>query len=237
MKIEWNYIWGAVLEISKYIPVTFRLTVGALFFAIPVSLLFAFASIKKIPVLYQISKVCLSVLRGTPAILQLFIFYTILPKLLANLFEDLGLGINVYGIDNSWYAYITLAITIITYLTEAFRSSIEGIGKGQYEAAVSVGMTELQAYKRIILPQALVVAIPMLGNTLVKLVKNTSLAFALSVVEVTGATKILAAKNLRYFESYLALMFVYLIVIGILELIILFVESRIRKKQKPLGVH
>lgn len=234
MILDFKYMWESIPEILAFAPKTLQLTLGALLFVVPISLLFAFASIKRIRILYPLSRMILSVLRGTPSILQLFIFYTVIPQITASIAIRLNPEANVAdsGNLNIWYAYLALAISILATMTEAFRSSIESVGKGQLEACQSVGLTEWQAYVQVILPQAFVTAVPLLGNSLVRLIKNTSLAFALSVIEMTGRAKVISAKSLHYFETYLGLFWAYLIVIGIVEILLTLLESKTSKLKK-----
>ena len=94
-------------------------------------------------------------------------------------------------------------------MAEIFRAALNSVDDGQLEACLSVGMTKLQAYRRIILPQAIRNAIPATGNTFIGLLKETSLAFTLGVMEMFAQGKMYASGNLKYFETYLAVAIVY----------------------------
>ncbi|MCM1176072.1 MAG: amino acid ABC transporter permease [Blautia sp.] len=227
MNLDWNFMWTAFPDILSYLPVTFQLTVGALLIAFPVAFLFAWILLKEIPVLKRIVRVYLSLLRGTPVILQIFIIYNIVPALVQQYFNSIGKNINVYETDSAWYAYLALSLSATAFLTEAFRAAVGTIDKGQLEAAYMVGMNFVSAYRSIVLPQAFGVAAPIVGNIIVDVIKATSLAFAMSVTEVTGRAKILGGISLKYFEAYLDIFFVYIVLIGVVEFLLKRLEKHL----------
>lgn len=111
---------------------------------------------------------------------------------------------------------------------EVIRASLESVPKGQIEAANALGMTYFQALRRVILPEAIVVALPSLGNSFIGLIKGTSLAFVCAVVEMTAAGKIIAGRTYRYFEVYVSLAIIYWIITIIVEQGIKLIEKKIR---------
>lgn len=232
MTLDTKFMIEALPEIIKYVPVTLRLALGALLIALVFSGLFAFILLKKVPVLDKIVKVYLSVIRGTPIILQMFVIYKIAPSVLQAYFTKIHSGIDIFEIDNSWYAYLALSLSATAFFTEAIRAAILSVDKGQLEAAYMVGMTAPVAFWRIILPQAIGVALPIMCNTIVDTVKATSLAFAMAVTEVTGAAKILGGMSLRYFEAYLDIFFVYLILIFAIEFLLKRLEKWLVRYRK-----
>lgn len=114
------------------------------------------------------------------------------------------------------------------YNAEVIRASLESVPKGQIEAANALGMTYFQALRRVILPEAIVVALPSLGNSFIGLIKGTSLAFVCAVVEMTAAGKIIAGRTYRYFEVYVSLAIIYWIITIIVEQGIKLIEKKIR---------
>lgn len=111
--------------------------------------------------------------------------------------------------DSSHSCHYRFKFKNAAYLAEIFRAALNSVDEGQLEACLSVGMTKLQAYRRIILPQAVRNAIPATGNTFIGLLKETSLAFTLGVMEMFAQGKMYASGNLKYFETYLAVAIVY----------------------------
>ena len=101
------------------------------------------------------------------------------------------------------------------YLAEIFRAAFLSVDKGQMEACLTGGMTKVQAYRRIILPQAARNALPATGNTFIGLIKETSLAFTLGVTEIFAEAKMQATDSLRFFEAYLAVALIYWVLVVI----------------------
>ena len=150
--------------------------------------------------------------RATPVVLQLLLMYFGLRQLIEeDVFRD------------NWTrwraAVITFGLNEAAYMAEIVRGGIQSVESGQMDAAKSLGMTNLQALRRIILPQALRVVIPPTGNEFIALLKNTSVAFAIGVVELLNAAKIQAARNFKPMELYTVAAFWYLVLVSIFSLL------------------
>ncbi len=178
-----------------YLPVTLELAVVAMIVSLILGLILALIKIKKIPVLKQIANLYISVIRGTPVLVQLYVTYFGIPMILKYQFKY-GTNYNANGVAPIIYAFIALAVNESAYNAEVIRASLESVPKGQIEAANALGMTYFQALRRVILPEAIVVALPSLGNSFIGLIKGTSLAFVCSVVEMTAEGKIHCRKKL-----------------------------------------
>ncbi len=149
--------------------------------------------------------------RATPVILQLLVVYFGLRQVIE---ED-------FFRDNwtRWRAaVITFGLNEAAYMAEIVRGGIQAVESGQMDAAKSLGMTNLQALRRIILPQAFRVIIPPTGNEFIALLKNTSVAFAIGVVELLNAAKIQAARNFKPMELYTVAAFWYLVLVSVFSL-------------------
>ena len=149
--------------------------------------------------------------RATPVVLQLLIMYFGLRQLIEDdLFRD------------NWTrwraAVITFGLNEAAYMAEIVRGGILSVESGQMDAAKSLGMTNLQAMRRVILPQALRVVVPPTGNELIAMLKNTSVAFAIGVVELMNAAKIQAAQSFKVMELYTVAAFWYLVLVSIFSL-------------------
>ena len=121
---------------------------------------------------------------------------------------------------------VVLSLNVGAFMSESIRGALLSVDEGQKEAAYSLGMTNLQLVTRIIIPQAVRVALPPLFNDVINLIKMTSLAFMLGVPDIMGAAKIEGAKTFRYFEIYAAVMLVYWVVIFILGLLHKWLEKK-----------
>ncbi|MBD8523485.1 amino acid ABC transporter permease [Lysinibacillus fusiformis] len=199
------------------VPVALLVTVVALFIALPLGFLLALTRINKIPVIHHIAKIYVSFVRGTPIIIQIFIIYSSIPLMLKIVFEKYHITYDIYKINPIWYAFIVFAFSSTAILIEVFRSALSTIEKGQLEAAYSVGLTTFQAYTRIIIPQALVVALPNICTATVNLIKATSLGYAMSLPEITLKAKVAANVGYNYVEAYLDIFIVYLILCSTVE--------------------
>lgn len=217
---DWNVVWKDFWELLKYLKITLWLTFSSAIIGLVLALLIAIVQIKKIKVLRQISTVFISLIRGTPILVQLYISYFGIPIILKYINYYHGTHFKVAGIAPIYYAIFTLGINTSAFFAVTIKAAFESVNKGQLEAAHSLGLTYWQTLRRIIIPEATEVAIPSIGNSIIGLIKGTSLAFTCSVVEMAAQSKILAGRDYRYFESYVALAIIYCIITIAFELII-----------------
>ncbi|WP_438298298.1 amino acid ABC transporter permease [Sporosarcina sp. FA15] len=214
------------------VPIALFITIVALLFALPLGFLLALTRINRIPVLHRFAQVYVSFVRGTPIIIQIFIVYSSVPLLLSSLFTKFNIGMNVYDVNPIWYAFIVFTFNTTAVLIEVFRSALSTVNKGQLEAAQSVGLTNVQAYRRIIIPQALVVAMPNICTATVNLIKATSLGYAMSLQEITLKAKVAANAGYNYVEAYIDIFLVYLLLCSAVEFAFKLYEKRL-SKYKP----
>ena len=226
--LNYEFMGRAVIEIIKFIPVTLKITVVSILIAVLIALLSALIRINKIPILNKITGFYISFVRGTPLLVQIYLSYYGLPKLLDYINLRYGTEIDISSISAITYVYIAFSLNVGAYLSETFRAAILSVDKGQWEAALAVGMTKTKAFVRIILPQAFVIALPNLGNTVISLVKDTSLAFIISVVEMMGQAKIIGAQGLNFFEVYIVVALLYWIICIIIERAVSLWEKKLR---------
>lgn len=199
------------------VPTALLITVVALLIALPLGFLLALTRINKIPVLNRFAQVYVSFVRGTPVIVQIFIIYNSVPILLASIFDAYNIKMDVYEVNPIWYAFIVFSLNTTAILIEVFRSALGTVSKGQLEAAQSVGLTNYQAFRRIIIPQVLVVALPNICTATVNLIKATSLGYAMSLQEITLKAQVAANVGYNYIEAYIDIFLVYLIVCSLVE--------------------
>lgn len=209
-------------------PTAILITVVSLLIATPLGFLLALVRINEIKLLNKFAQIYISFIRGTPMIVQIFIIYNSVPLILATLFTKLDIKINIYDVNSIWYAFIVFSLNTIAILTEVFRSAIGTVSKGQLEAAQSVGLTNVQAYTKIIIPQALVVALPNICTATTNLIKGTSLCYAMSLKEITLRAKVAANVGYNYVEAYIDIFIVYLIICSIVEYGFKLYEKRLR---------
>lgn len=171
-----------------------------------IAILTALARISKIGVLDRIARIYISIIRGTPLLVQLYIIFYGLPSI----------GITI---DSYLAAVIGFSLNVGAYASEIVRASIQSIPKGQWEASYSIGMTYSQALKRVILPQAARVSIPPLSNTFIGHVKDTSLAALILVAEMFRKAQEIAAQTYEILLLYTEAALLYWIICFLLSIV------------------
>lgn len=227
--LDFKFLVDTFFVALSGVPIALLITVVTLCIALPLGFLLALTRINEIPLLNQVSRVYVSFVRGTPVIVQIFIIYNSVPLVLANLFEKYNVQTSVYDVNPIWYAFIVFSLNTTAVLIEVFRSAISTVSKGQLEAAQSVGLTTYQAFRRIIIPQTLVVALPNICTTTVNLIKATSLGYALSLHEITLKAQVAANVGYNYVEAYIDIFIVYLIICSLVEYLFKWYEKRLTK--------
>ncbi len=218
--------WAAV----KAIPVTLEITLISILLAVLPAYGMAMCRLKKRPVTAKISSVFISFMRGTPVVLQILIVYSLMPSLLNSFFKRYFPSVNIFDLNPIVYALVVFTLNTSASLSEVIRSAMQTVDRGQYEAALCAGLNHFQAYTRIIIPQAMVSALPNVCNLTVSLVKNTSLAFMMTVKDITAVAKIQASYGFNYIEAYLDIFVIYIIVCSIVQLLFRLAEKRFTKK-------
>lgn len=210
-------VWNDIFEIISFIPITLELTAWSFVIGLILGFLLALIKIKKIPVLNGLAGVYISFMRGTPILVQLYVTYFGIPILIKYINYYNGTNYAVAEIPSIIYAIAALALNSAAFNSVVIQSSFEAVNKGEVEAAAAIGMNGPQRMFRIIIPEAVELALPSLGNQLIGLLKGTSLAFSCAVVEMTAKGKILGAIGYRYFEAYVALAVLYWILTIVIE--------------------
>ncbi|HFI1587221.1 TPA: amino acid ABC transporter permease [Pseudomonas aeruginosa] len=174
----------------------------------------AVVRVTKVPVVSQIAAVYVSAFRGTPLLVQIFVLYYGLPSVGIE-FTPVTAGI------------LALTLNVAAYLSESMRGAILGIDKGQWEAGLWVGLTWGQTLWNIITPQALRLAVPSLSNSLISLIKDTSLISVITVTELMLATKEVIAETFQPLPLYLAAAGIYWLLSALFERVQKALENRL----------
>ncbi|MBZ4690309.1 MAG: yxeN [Cereibacter sp.] len=217
--LDLDYMLGLVPVILGYVPLTLGMALAAMLCALILACLMAVERVIRVPVLDQLVQLFISFFRGTPLLVQLFLFYYGLPQVMPFL----------TGINGVTAAIIGLTLHFSAYMAESIRAAILGVDRSQWEASQAVGMTRGQSMRRIVLPQAARVAAPTLVNYFIDMIKSTSLAFTLGVTEMMGATQKEAAGSFLYFEAFLVVAVIYWIIVETLSFLQKRLESRLNK--------
>ncbi len=210
--MNWDFIVKEGISAAlRGIPVSLYVTFVSLLIALPLSFLCALARFKKVPVLSQVITAIVSFLRGTPLVVQLFIVYSGFPSVLNVIVRSNGWNFDPFGISPYVFAFVVFSLNALGTLTEVFRSSLAAVRKDQTEAALSVGLNSFQTNCLIVIPQALVSAIPNICNEFLNLFKSTSLVYLMTILDITGSVRVAAAAGYDYTEAYLIIAVVYFI--------------------------
>ncbi|MCI0521827.1 MAG: amino acid ABC transporter permease [Chloroflexi bacterium] len=226
---------------------TLRITLIAFPISTVIGLFVGLARMSKNPVVYTLATLYIEVIRGIPlVVLILLIAFGLVPMLinLINALGDWGLtwagggffssfftGMAQYSIrslDMEMRAIIALALGYGAFEAEVFRAGIQSIGRGQMEAARSLGMSYVLAMRLIILPQAVRRILPPLGNDFIALLKDSSLATVLAINEITQLTRVRRAATFRFMEAFNVATFLYLSMTLLLSAVVRFMERRLK---------
>ena len=202
--------------LSVTVFLTLVVIAAALVLAIPVALVRMSPNV----LLRGIGSLYVEVIRGTPLLLQLVYIYYVLPSF----------GINL---DPLLAAIVGLTLNYTAYMSEVYRGGILAVPKSQWEAAATVGMTKARAFHRIVLPQALRIVTPALGNYFISLFKDTALASVVTVQELTFTGQIISARSYQYFTIYTATGILYLSVGYPAALFVRWLEKRTSRAYRP----
>ncbi|HEM3632284.1 TPA: amino acid ABC transporter permease [Streptococcus suis] len=219
-------VFDALPSIIERLPITIGLTLAGAFFGLILGLVFAIVKINRVRFVYTVQAVFVSFLRGTPILVQLMLTYYGIPLVLRGLNQEYGLDWNINAIPAAVFAITAFAFNEAAYMSESIRAAIQAVSPGEIEAARSLGMTSGQVYRRIIIPNAAVIATPSLINTLIGLTKGTSLAFSAGIVEVYAQAQIQGGADYRYFERYISVSLVYWALSVLIESFGRFLENK-----------
>jgi polar amino acid transport system permease protein len=233
--------------IREGIIVTIRVTLIAYLIAINLGLLAGLGRVSKNPVIYNIATLYVQIMRGLPILVTLlYVAFVLIP---AAMIQINALGaylaeINLLGADNilvrlgdrqagldvsfETRAIIALALSYGAFSAEIFRAGIESIGRGQMEAARSLGMSYVEAMRHIILPQAIRRVLPPLGNDFIALLKESALVSALGVRDITQLGRLYSARSFEYLQTYNVVAFMYLSMTILLSLAVKGMEKRLK---------
>lgn len=223
-----EYVITALLKIVPYVGITLLMMLGTVIFGGLIGILLARAKIKRRIIPRAIAEGYIYLTRCIPSIVMLFIVYYGIPFLL------LQFGIDVNHFSKGVFVITAFSILFASNLGEVFRAAYLAVDPGQREAAVCSGLSEFQAFYRIVLPQAAVHALPNFSNMLVNLMKEGALAYSIGLIDVMGEGSLLIGMNQGSFslEIYLAMAIIYWTLTLVIELIFGKLEKSLSKGRK-----
>ena len=219
--MTFDFIWFMQLFpiVLSALGLTIEMSVLSLVFTLLLSVVVAIIRYYKVRGLFQLCGIYITVFRATPLVAQLFILYFGFPALIPAMKAMSAVQTTI----------LALTLNTAAFMAETLRASIESVEDGQFEACYAMGMTKRQTMLRVILPQAFVVALPMLGNQFIGIVKGTALGFTIGLPDIMAKAKIEASLDLRFFEAYLCVTLIYLVLVICIEKIQGKIEKRLQK--------
>lgn len=203
-------------QLSEGMVVSVEIFVLTLLFSLPLGLIISFGRMSKNPVISFLVKIYIAIMRGTPLMLQLIVVYFA---------PSIVFGMKISQSYRFTATIIAFSINYAAYFAEIYRSGIESMPIGQYEAAKVLGFNKFQTFFKIILPQVIKRILPPVTNETITLVKDTSLAFAIAVTEMFTIAKQISAKEASVMPLMVAGVFYF-----IFNYVVAFIMERIEKK-------
>lgn len=217
-----DIIFTSIPALLPYLTVTLVVGVTSILTGSILGMLLAWAKMSGHKVIRALADGYTYIIRCTPSIVLLFIVFYGLPK-----FMEAEFGIDLDDLSRAVFVIITFTLLFGAYVSEVFRSAYETVDKGQYEAAVTIGLSSKQAFFRVMLPQAAVIALPNFGNSVINLMKESALAYTIGLIDLLGRTNLIIAKNYGAYgiELYVACLLIYWGLSLVIEQVFLRMES------------
>jgi L-cystine transport system permease protein len=209
MNIQGKYIVECFLNAAQYIPTTLYIAVLVLIIGFIFGTLIAVVRTRRIFVLSQLFDLYVVIFKAVPVNLMIVAAGLLFTANFNTIAQALHLGIRVRDVNLLYVGVFALSFNSTTMLSEHIRGALLSVGKGQYEAGYTVGLTYFQTFRRIIFPQLLLVLLPALTGTVIAIIKASSLVILLGVVDILNGALKYANESYCFFEAYLAAAIVY----------------------------
>ncbi|SCP98173.1 amino acid ABC transporter permease [Anaerobium acetethylicum] len=203
---EPSFIIEVIPQLLPFLGTTLAIVTGTVLFGSMFGFILARAKIRGRKISKLLADLYTAIIRATPSIVLLFVVFYGLPELLLG-----TIGINSNGYNKVFFVLIAFSLQFAAVMSEVMRSAYGSVDKGQYEAAVSIGLSERQAFIRIVLPQCIVVALPNFANSLIGLLKEGALAYTIGLTDIMGKGILIIGNNYGAYalETYIALTAIY----------------------------
>ena len=217
-----DIIFTSIPALLPYLAVTLVVGVTSILTGSILGMLLAWAKLSGHKVIRALADGYTYIIRCTPSIVLLFIVFYGLPK-----FMEAEFGIDMDNLSRAIFVIITFTLLFGAYVSEVFRSAYETVDRWQYEAAVTIGLSPEQAFFRVMLPQAAMIALPNFGNSVINLMKESALAYTIGLIDLLGRTNLIISKNYGAYgvELYVACLLIYWALSFLIEQAFLRMES------------
>lgn len=221
---QWARLENAFQQVVPCLTVTIQIVFWATVMGCVLGLILSQIMIRKVPVLQRITRLFISFIRDTPLLVQMMLCYYGFPAFLGLI------GIDANRWDKLIFAFIAYGLNQAGFLAEMFRGATEAIPVEQTEAALSVGLTKFQTFRRIIFPQMLRIVLPAFGNDFVGLFQGTSLVYLLGVMDVMGRARSVGTSSGHFLEPYLAALVLYIVISIILTFLFWILNRKVERR-------
>lgn len=218
-----TFVVKSIVALLQYIPVTLFITAVSICFGLLLGFLLTLGQLAHSKILNSLSIGFVALMRGTPMLLLLLLVYYGLPMLLMNF------KIDISGWKQIVFAILAISINISAYFSETMRSAYLAVSTAQHEAGLSVGMSEQIIIRRIIVPQATAIALPNIGNSIISILKNSSLVYAIGITDIYQKAQSVAASTfgMRQLEVFVAVALIYWVICIAIEVFVAAIEKRL----------
>lgn len=213
-------------QILSGAPLTLLVGLGATFIGLVLAIIVVIVREKEIPVLNPIFATIVSFIRGTPILVQLYVVYYGLPRLLGWL---AGTDTSPTGMPAILIAFTAYSLNAMANLSESIRAAYHAVDPGQREAGLSVGMTPFTTQIRIVIPQLITNLLPNFTNIMLDLIKDTALIYNIGLSEIMGKANIISSEGFKYLETYVDALIIYIIICWVFIYIFRAIENAIRR--------
>lgn len=229
---DWTFVLAAIPKLAGALPLTLGIAVVSMIAGCLVGLLLTFGKLSRFRLVRVVVNEATAIVRGIPTIVLLYLSYFALPFVIYRI-----TGQNISGWSKSFFVVVTLGTELAVTCSEMFRSAYNSLDKGQLEAAHSIGMTRVQRFFHIILPQGLYVILPNLGNAALAVIQGTALAYTLGVMDVMGKANVLNtnAFGLKTLEAFVVVALLYWGISLLLNLLFRLLERWFGRGQVPVA--
>ncbi|MCW1750825.1 amino acid ABC transporter permease [Rhizobium acaciae] len=199
-------------DILGAVPVTLAMALGIFVFSTIVGSLFAMVEYRRVPLLRELVVAYKVVFKGVPMVIVIFLAYYGLPPTLRFLTSLVGIDYNGHSTPNWITLIVALTACVAAFQAEVVKGALNSFDNGQADAAYSLGYKRSQVFRRVMLPQVIVAAIPDLANSIMVIMKALSLGFAIEVVDIFAQSQLTAALNFYYLEAFLIAVVIYMVI-------------------------
>ncbi|TBA20148.1 amino acid ABC transporter permease [Rhizobium ruizarguesonis] len=199
-------------DILGAVPVTLAMALGIFVFSTIVGSLFAMVEYRRVPLLRELVVAYKVVFKGVPMVIVIFLAYYGLPPTLQFLTSLVGIDYSGHSTPNWITLIVALTACVAAFQAEVVKGALNSFDNGQADAAYSLGYKRSQVFRRVMLPQVIVAAIPDLANSIMVIMKALSLGFAIEVVDIFAQSQLTAALNFYYLEAFLIAVVIYMVI-------------------------